>query len=97
MMSLHSSMHSSQMNTDGPAMSLRDLVLALAAEGAVQQLLAAEPFLSAMRCAASGARLRVPDGASRPPAGRLSTDSPVDQGASHLVDEAVLGIFGDMK
>jgi hypothetical protein len=40
MMSLQSSMHSSQMKTDGPAIELAHLVLALAAKGAIQQLVA---------------------------------------------------------
>ncbi len=38
MMSLQSSTHSSQTNTDGPAMSFAYFVLAFAAERAVQKL-----------------------------------------------------------
>ena len=38
MMSLHSSTHSSQMKTDGPAISLRTLVLGFAAKRTVEEL-----------------------------------------------------------
>ena len=41
MMSMHSSTHSSQMNTVGPGDQLADLMLALAAERAIQRVLAA--------------------------------------------------------
>jgi hypothetical protein len=44
MMSLQSSMHSSQMNTDGPGDELAHLVLALAAKRAIEQLVAGGLF-----------------------------------------------------
>ncbi len=84
MMSLHSSMHSSQMNTDGPAISLLHLVLALAAERAVQKLLARALLLGH---ALSGRALSGRREAPRPRCAALTRG--FGRLRQHLVDQAV--------
>ena len=108
MMSLHSSMHSSQMNTDGPAMSFFTSCWLLPQKEQYRTFSLEEPFLSAMDgCAGRGgaesndsgkADRRLPRGKGPETALFRALRRPArDQGAlvEHLVDQAVvLGLVG---
>src|SRR5690606_6161029 len=103
MMSLHRSMHSSQMNTDGPAISLRTSCWLLLQNEQWRTLASAEPFFSGINMCIAYISGRARSG----PAQALASRRLGSPGGQHLVDQPIryrirrghevvtLGILGD--